>query len=87
LASGVFNTAQQVGNALALAALGTLAASHTAALIDRGLSQPQALTGGYQAGFPLPRSRSPVPAPRSAGGTGRASPTPTGHSRRRDAVS
>lgn len=51
--SGVFNTAQQMGNALALAALATLAAAWTDSLLSRGMSQAQALTDGYQAAFIL----------------------------------
>jgi hypothetical protein len=53
LASGVFNTAQQIGNAIALAAMATLAASRTATLLNQGLAHPTALTRGYQAGFLL----------------------------------
>lgn len=51
LASGIFNTAQQVGNALALATLATAAAVSTGVLLDRGVSHDTALTGGYQTGF------------------------------------
>src|ERR1700722_1578960 len=63
--SGVFNTAQQVGGALGLAVLTTLAASRT------GTAQtPQALTSGYHlawmvgaimAGAPRPRPAAPPP--------------------------
>lgn len=53
LASGVFNTAQQIGNAIALAAMATLAASRTATLLNQGLAHPTALNRGYQAGFLL----------------------------------
>jgi MFS family permease len=53
VASGVFNTAQQLGNALALAALATAAATWTAALLDRGVAEVSALTEGYRVGFLL----------------------------------
>jgi EmrB/QacA subfamily drug resistance transporter len=53
LASGVFNTFQQIGNALVLAVLATLAATWTGVLLDHGAAQDPALTGGYQAGFLL----------------------------------
>jgi sugar phosphate permease len=53
LASGVFNTSQQVGNALALAALATAAAAWTAASLERGMTDAAALTEGYRVGFLL----------------------------------
>ncbi|HEY6745169.1 MAG TPA: MFS transporter [Mycobacteriales bacterium] len=53
LVSGVFNTAQQLGNAVALAAVATLAAARTDALLDQGTSEPSALSHGYAAGFLL----------------------------------
>lgn len=51
LGSGMTNVAQQVGGALGLAILSTLAASHTRALTAGGASLPDALTGGYRLGF------------------------------------
>lgn len=51
LASGILNSSQQVGNALALAALATTAAVWTGVLLDREVSDDAALTGGYQTGF------------------------------------
>ena len=51
VASGIFNTAQQVGNALALAALATAAAVSTGVLLDGGVGHDAALAGGYQTGF------------------------------------
>jgi MFS family permease len=53
LSSGVFNTAQQLGNALALAALATLASARTSVLAAGGAGEADALTGGYHAGFLL----------------------------------
>ncbi|WP_214409504.1 MFS transporter [Sphaerisporangium fuscum] len=51
LASGMFNTMQQVGSSLGLAILSTLAASHTDNLFAHGATQATALTGGYQLAF------------------------------------
>jgi hypothetical protein len=50
LASGLFNTAQQVGNAVALALLATVAAARTGALAG-GPPGPEALAAGFRAGF------------------------------------
>jgi EmrB/QacA subfamily drug resistance transporter len=49
LASGIFNTSQQVGGALGLAILSTLAASRTANSVD--VSQSQALVNGFHVAF------------------------------------
>ncbi|MGV9341263.1 MFS transporter [Streptomyces sp. NPDC003688] len=51
IASGMFNTMQQIGSAFGLAALSTLATAHTDALLDDGVSNASALTGGYQLAF------------------------------------
>jgi EmrB/QacA subfamily drug resistance transporter len=51
LASGLFNTAQQVGGSLGLAILSTLAATHTTDLINAGHSALAARVSGYQVAF------------------------------------
>ncbi|RCH70148.1 MFS transporter [Streptomyces sp. SDr-06] len=51
LASGVFNTTQQIGMALGVAVLSTLAASRTNTLLAHGRSRSEALTGGYHLAF------------------------------------
>jgi len=51
LASGIFNTSQQVGGALGLAVLSTLAASRTSDLLASGASRPEALVEGFQLAF------------------------------------
>jgi EmrB/QacA subfamily drug resistance transporter len=51
LASGLVNTTVQVGGALGLAVLATLAASHSSSLAAAGNSTRAALTGGYQLAF------------------------------------
>lgn len=51
IASGMFNTMQQVGSAFGLAVLSTLATSHTDALLGDGASTTSALAGGYQLAF------------------------------------
>ena len=53
LASGLYNTAQQVGGALGLAILSTLAASRTSTLLSgsAGASQHAALLGGFHLAF------------------------------------
>jgi EmrB/QacA subfamily drug resistance transporter len=51
LISGVFNTAQQIGGALGLAVLATLAAGRTAHRTAAGAALPDALTSGYHLAF------------------------------------
>jgi EmrB/QacA subfamily drug resistance transporter len=51
LASGLFNSAQQVGGSLGLAILATLSASHANALIKGGTSQVAATVSGYHIAF------------------------------------
>jgi len=51
LASGLVNTTAQVGAALGLAVLATLASEHSDGLIDDGESTAQALTSGYHLAF------------------------------------
>ena len=51
LASGLFNTSQQVGGALGLAVLSTLANSHTSHLLHDGVDTPSAVTRGYHVAF------------------------------------
>ena len=51
LASGLFNTIQQVGGALGLAILATLATSRTEGLLADGQSTASALIGGYHLAF------------------------------------
>ncbi|KUP98353.1 MFS transporter [Thermobifida cellulosilytica] len=49
--SGLFNTGRQVGSALGVAVLSTLAAARADALLAAGQSTAQALTGGYTLAF------------------------------------
>jgi MFS family permease len=51
LVSGVFNTAQQVGGALGLSVLASLAGSRTDRRLAAGDRLPQALTSGYHLAF------------------------------------
>jgi EmrB/QacA subfamily drug resistance transporter len=51
VASGLVNTTQQVGGALGLAILATLATSRSNRLLAGGDDLPSALTSGYQLGF------------------------------------
>ena len=51
LVSGLVNTSQQVGGALGLSVLATLASTRTASLHAAGASLPHALTDGYHLAF------------------------------------
>ncbi|MEV0583159.1 MFS transporter [Nonomuraea sp. NPDC050310] len=51
LASGLFNTTQQIGMAFGVAVLSTLAATRTEDLLAAGQSRAAALTGGYHVAF------------------------------------
>jgi len=51
LASGLFNTSQQIGGALGIAALSTIASSHTDSAVARGTALPVALVDGFNAAF------------------------------------
>ncbi|GIF73609.1 MFS transporter [Asanoa siamensis] len=51
LVSGVFNTTQQIGMALGVAVLSTLAAARTDGLLAAGRPAADALTGGYRLAF------------------------------------
>ncbi len=79
IASGMFNTMQQIGAAFGLAVLSTLADAHTDALLGDGANTASALAGGYQLAFRIGAClivvslllaaallRSPAPAQRPA---------------------
>jgi EmrB/QacA subfamily drug resistance transporter len=51
LASGLINTSQQVGGALGVAVLSTIATSTTSNAVESGTGIPLALTDGFQAAF------------------------------------
>jgi EmrB/QacA subfamily drug resistance transporter len=53
VASGFSNEVMQIGGALGLAAVGTIATGHAQALVSEGYSLPSALTGGYELAFLL----------------------------------
>jgi MFS family permease len=51
LASGLFNTTQQIGGALGIAALSTIATTHTTDSLKVGTALPSALVDGFTAAF------------------------------------
>jgi MFS family permease len=51
LASGLINTSQQIGGALGIAALSTIATSHTNDSVRGGSALPVALVDGFQSAF------------------------------------
>ena len=51
LASGLFNTSQQIGGALGIAALSTIATSRTESAVESGNAVPVALVDGFSAAF------------------------------------
>jgi predicted MFS family arabinose efflux permease len=51
LASGLINTSQQIGGALGIAVLSSVAVAHTTDAAKAGEAAPQALTSGFQAAF------------------------------------
>ena len=51
LASGLMNTSQQIGGAVGIALLSTIATSTTADAVSSGTQLPIALTDGFQAAF------------------------------------
>jgi hypothetical protein len=53
VASGLFNTTQQIGGALGVAVLSTLATTRTSALRASGDSAASALTGGFHLAFAI----------------------------------
>ncbi|MEU4443609.1 MFS transporter [Actinosynnema sp. NPDC050801] len=56
LVSGLFNTTQQVGMAVGVAVLSTLAAARTEGELAAGVAEPAALTAGYQVAFTVAAS-------------------------------
>jgi MFS family permease len=51
VSSGLLNTSQQIGGALGVAIMSTIATTHTNTLLKEGESPPDALTGGYTLPF------------------------------------
>jgi EmrB/QacA subfamily drug resistance transporter len=51
VSSGLLNTSQQIGGALGVAIMSTIATTHTTTLLEEGQSQAEALTGGFNWAF------------------------------------
>ena len=51
LASGLINTSQQIGGAVGIAILSTVATSTTSDSVKSGTAVPEALTNGFQNAF------------------------------------
>jgi EmrB/QacA subfamily drug resistance transporter len=54
VSSGLLNTSQQIGGALGVAIMASIANSHTKTLLQDGSSPPAALTGGFNWAFWVP---------------------------------
>ena len=51
IASGLINTSQQIGGAVGIALLSSIAINRTESEIVSGVAQPEALTSGFQIAF------------------------------------
>jgi EmrB/QacA subfamily drug resistance transporter len=51
VSSGLLNTSQQIGGALGVAIMSTIATTHTETLVKEGTAAPEALTGGFNWAF------------------------------------
>jgi EmrB/QacA subfamily drug resistance transporter len=51
ISSGLLNTSQQIGGALGVAIMATIATTHSETLLEEGKSQPEAFTSGYNWAF------------------------------------
>jgi sugar phosphate permease len=77
LASGLINTSQQVGGALGLAVLWTLATGRTQHMAAAGAAPPVALVDGFQLAFMIAAAIAAVGAILALAGI-RATPVPEG---------
>jgi len=76
LASGLLNTSQQVGGAIGLAALATVAAARTEQRLGEGEAPLQALNGGFSAGLVVAIGFAVVAALVALAAPGRVPPSP-----------